>query len=73
MSNDKTINKESESRNIYDEIRADIQKKQTSIPPQDAESVLTALGGQQQKDAESVLTALGGQSQPPITKGEKKQ
>ncbi|MDQ3633246.1 MAG: hypothetical protein M3405_01885 [Acidobacteriota bacterium] len=68
MSNDKTANKESESRNIYDEIREDIKKKQASMPPKDAESVLAALGGQQAKNAE-ILAALSGQ-QPITKKGE---
>ncbi|MDQ3635422.1 MAG: hypothetical protein M3405_13070 [Acidobacteriota bacterium] len=66
--NDKTTNEESESRNIYDEIRAEIRRKQAQIPPQDAESVLTALSGQQAKNAE-VLATLSGQ-QPTIAKGE---
>ncbi|MDQ3636210.1 MAG: hypothetical protein M3405_17175 [Acidobacteriota bacterium] len=61
MSNDKTTN-------IYDEIREEVKRKQALIPPKDAESVLTALGGQQAKNAE-VLAALSGQ-QPIIKKGE---
>jgi hypothetical protein len=66
--NDKTTSKESESRNIYDEIRAEIKEKQASMPTTDAE-VLAALSGQPSKDSE-VLAALSGQPQP-ITKGEK--
>ncbi len=44
--NDKTKNEESESRNIYDEIRAEIKEKQALMPSTDAESVLAALSGQ---------------------------
>jgi hypothetical protein len=63
----KQNDKESKPRNIYDEIRADVKKKQALIPPKDAESVLAALSGQPSKDSE-VLAALSGQPQPTTTK-----